>query len=140
MGGLMDGLGADQRYQRGANYFPPLTPEQQAMIDRDKINESLGPFDFAPGLITGVGAGIGAAALPFVAKTWPWYARYYGPKQAGAYAAQEGGAVLGIPTALGYALDMKQRALDRHDQEQKMMFGSPADAEGQPGGFYGRGR
>lgn len=122
------------------NQFVPLTPEQQAMLDRDKIEESLGPFDWMPGGFTAMGAAVGGAALPFVAKAWPWYMRHYGTKKGLGYAAQEGGMLVGGSALPGYGLDLKDRMFSREDREKQMMFGNPADAEGQPGGFYGRKR
>lgn len=121
-----------------ANNFGPLTPEQQANLERDKIEQSLGPFDFAPGWATAAGAGLGAAFTANLARNWPWLLRYYGPSQGGKYVAQEAAAMMGGPTALGYVIDKKDQVFDRHNREQLMMFGNPRDAEGQPGGFYGK--
>lgn len=130
--------------QQPANNFGPLTPEQQAMLDRDKIDESLGPFDWMPGKfamsMAGAGAGLmgsmpgGLFSVPGALIRGMPAAQVL--RQNVAPAAQ-GAAAMG---ALGYGTELKYRYENRADQENKMMFGNPADAEGQPGGFYGRRR
>lgn len=123
-----------------ANDFKALTPEQKAAIDRDKIDESLGPFDFMPGALTGVSAGLGALGLGFLARDWPKLIQVYGARGFAPDIAKETAAAIGIPAAMGYGLELKDRLFDRQERERQMMFGNPDDAEGQPGGFYGEGK
>lgn len=137
MAGLMDGL------QGGSpNTFGKLTPEQQAMLDRDKIDESLGPFDFMPGpqaAIYGGGGALLGALLPGGLTSIRHMMRLGFPRSQSIAAGLEQTAITGGGTGLlGYANDLKDRYFERDDRENKMMFGNPADAEGQLGGFYGR--
>lgn len=126
------------------NDFQRLTPEQQAMIERDKINESIGPFDFMPGPMTGIYGAIGSSIPSFGARSAYKYAREYGESRLGslAEAAREvipGTAIVGgLSAGIGYAHDIINRIRDRDQRERLMMHGNPADAEGQPGGFYGQ--
>ena len=141
---------ADILQGKSANNFGPLTPEQKAMLERDKINESLGPFDLMPGPATAGYAG-GAAAmgalLPGGLRSVPYMARMNrmeGATRPRLEAVLDGLAqtgALGAGGALyGYGNEIQDRYSDRSDREQKMMHGNPADAEGQPGGFYGQPR
>jgi len=89
------------------NNFAPLTPEQEAMLSRQAIQESVNPLDFiAPGAallgggaMYGFGRALGLPRLPSLA----------------------GGGVFGANLA------------DRIENNRNTRL----DAEGQPGGFYG---
>lgn len=99
------------RYQQGANYFPPLTPEEQAQLQSQSIR-SVNPeqmaMDIAPYLYGG-GFGAGVYGL----------ARAFGLSR-GISAAK--GAMAGGAAGL--------RSANKVDEWR-------VDAENQPGGFYG---
>lgn len=108
MGGLSD---ADPRYQRGANYFPPLTPEQKAQLEAQSIrsfNPEQMAMDIAPYLY---GGGFGAATYGL--------ARAFGLPRAISAAK---GAIAGGSAGL--------RSANKVDEWR-------VDAENQPGSFYG---
>lgn len=127
--------------RKDANDFGPLTPEQQANLDRDKINESLGPFDWMPGpqaALYGGGGALMGALLPGGLTSIRHMMRLGYPRSHSIASGLEQTAVVGGGTGvMGYANDLKDRYFDRADRENKMMFGDPRDAEGQPG--YGPG-
>tara|TARA_R110000868_G_C10733132_1_gene751790 strand:- start:470 stop:901 length:432 start_codon:yes stop_codon:yes gene_type:complete len=130
--------------QMEGNKFGPLTPEQQAMLDRDKINESLGPFDFMPGMGAAGGAAIGSPVAAYIASRIPsrfaQNALGWGrnPMADAGRDLMFSGAAVGVPAAIGHASDLRGRYLARSERERLMMLGNPADAEGQAGGFYGQ--
>lgn len=109
---MMSGGGED------ANQFGPISPEQQAMLQRQAVQPSWSPLDFMPGPMTGFGAGLGALLYPMIRGGG-------GPRSAAA-----------APAGIGYGLDM----LDRYRGQQPLpsQFYDNRDAEGQPGGFYGQ--
>ena len=124
-----------------------LTPEQQAMLDRDKINESLGPFDFMPGGLTGIygaGGALFGALAPGGIRSIPKMAAQNrrwgdgGVSEAIRDGVAQTAVIGGGAGTIGYVHEILKRMLDRHDIEQQMMLGNPRDAEGQSGGFYGQ--
>ncbi len=118
MGGLSDA--------RPSNQFAPLRPEQEAMLSRQAIQESMSPIDMTmpmAGLGLGALGGYGAArigqALAGVSKhDAPLWLRSLINGGAAGYGAIYGGI---------------QGAMMQSDAENTLL-----DAEGQPGGFYGQ--
>lgn len=100
MGGLSDA--------RPANQFGPISPEQQAMLQRGAVQETISPLDLLTLLY---GAGIGGVG--------------YGA-----------GRLMGLsrPQSLGVAGVSGGSAAGRFGN----YLNGSQDAEGQPGGFYGQ--
>lgn len=94
------------------NNFGPITPEQEEMIRRQRVEEvdllGLLPL-LAGGGFGAIGYNIARSGLPRVPS-----------------------ALLGGNLGAG-AADITQRSIDRHQNTIR-------DAEGQPGGFYGKSR
>lgn len=113
------------------NNFGPLTPEQQAMLQRQALGDAPSPFDVLPGTIMGAGIGAGMAGIGGLRSL------VQGLQQRGMRADAIGeylkgiGVVGGATAGAGLSFDV---------------FGSTPyknsirDAEGQPGGFYGENR
>jgi hypothetical protein len=111
------------------NNFGPITPEQEAMIRRQAVQPALGPFDISP---LGLGKAAGGAALGYGTNVLG--------RMLSGVSAQEmpmllrlltGGGMAATGAAMGNLADPMNPALARPD---------PRDAEGQPGGFYGKSR
>lgn len=115
----------DPRYQQGQNYFPPLTPEQIAALQRQAIStETFSPFDML------MGGGIGAIAGRAVGRGMGHVADFMVPTgPAAANWAGRAGTLLGGLAGVG---GPNQAAQDR------ARMNTIRDAEGQPGGFYGQ--
>lgn len=112
------------QYQRGANYFPPLTPEELAALQRQAITtETFSPLDML------MGGGIGAVAGRAMSRGMGHVADFMVPT--GPAAANWAGRVGTVLGGLAGAGAPNQAAQDR------ARMNTFRDAEGQPGGFYG---
>lgn len=108
------------------NQFGPITPEQQAMLQRDAVQPSMGPFDLFP--MTGLGAGIGAGT----AAVGGLRSLMSDPRRAAALMEYlKGiGAVGGAGAGMGFMFDA--RNMTRDYQQQRDM---EREAEMLPGAF-----
>jgi len=105
------------QYVQGQNYFPPLTPEQEAQLRRDAIStEVYSPLDFIGGGLIGGAAGRIGQHMAGAAGQVPWW-----------QSLMINGGLAGITGgAAGLAGPAARREMN-----------TIRDAEGQPGGFYG---
>lgn len=128
MSGLMDGLGGggggDPRYQKGANYFPPLTPEQEAQLRRQAIQSGMSPMDFM------IGGALPGAAAGYAAQRFGRYLAGVPKHEVPLWMRSLMG---GGSAAAGAGMGAMQGRTDYENLQNTIR-----DAEGQPGGFYGR--
>lgn len=115
----------DPRYQSAANYFPPLTPEEQAALQRQAVTTEMPlPIEL---LLAGGGMGaLGRAAGRGIGNTASYLMRIDAPDVVNNLGRVFGAA--GVLSGLGGSYDAAN---------QRRTQNTIRDAEGQPGGFYG---
>lgn len=112
------------------NHFGPLTPEQQAMLQRQGVQSGMSPLEMLPMTMAGGAIGAGMAGVGGLKSLVQGLMQKGMRPEAIAEYLKGIGVVGGATAGLGNVFDAINYSQRQRDTIR--------DAEGQPGGFYGQ--